>query len=239
MSVSFRFWAPLLAFCLVGSTLVSSPAAGAQGEEPERPVPVDVVPDDGLLAPGPPPVVVQAAGPGERRGIVAAVAEGSSAEAKRPGWKAQVVSAGLVRGGETEVGESPVRVDVSEQTQVSDVFVNVLDAGFASQLSPFSAAAVLGFTNPAGVDVVPGGPYGLSLDLSDVNLSDEASVQERLTITRYVNCELFEPDLKEVADENGDLGEIDGELVADVVVCDEAVELDAESIPKRVCSRRM
>lgn len=171
------------------------------------------------------PIVETAVGAGAPRGDFETPELAPSDESKRTGWIPGVASGSPEADRPTQVGDSPVavalRADDAEAART--VEVNVLEAGYGRQLSPFGAAVSVGFSDNAGRTVTPDLPFLIELDLSEVGLGDSGDVQDRLTVTRYEGCELFRPDTSELEGT-----EIDIETVLPVVACDVADELDAD-----------
>ena len=246
-----RFGSIFLALCVLASVLVVPPS-GAQEIRPEESVPDlggvsdddEILADQDLVEP-----VVQTVEQTSR----AAVANGPAADVataeagKSRGWGDGGVAAAVAVDGEQgrQVGNSPVSIRMNPSDVVSNaegngrgngvarVRVNVLDSDLGGQLSPFAAVASVGFEDAAGGEVVPEEPFELSLDLSDVALGDAgANVYERLTITRFENCELFAPSDAEVAALAAAAGipvdEFKDDVSSPEVICESTAELDAE-----------
>ena len=213
-----RFCSAFVALCVFASVLVVPPA-GAQ-ETPESPRDGEIRSDEfGEFDDELPELDVPVVALERSRSRSAVIEEPApdvvSVEAGLGrGWGAGGVAAAVAVDGEQgrRVGNSPVSVRMNPSDLVSNaggngnaggvarVQVNVLDSELAAQLSPFAAVASVGFEDGAGVEVVPSEPFELSLDLSDVSLSNGgANIHERLTVTRFENCELFEPSAAEVA----------------------------------------
>ncbi len=219
----------LLVFGLVASVLSAAPAAadGAAagvvdgGLVVQRDVDVDV---DGGVGVDVSPVTARGAGVSYRE--VERRVRGVSEESKRSGWERLVVQETLVPGGRVRVGGGPVSVGVGDERGVGLVRVNVLDEGFAGQLSPFGAAVSVDFVSEKGVGgVAPRGEWELAFDLGDVSLSDSGDVWERLTVTRFDGCEVFEPADPGFVPDPDELAALEAVLVPRVV-CDSQVELD-------------
>ena len=253
-----RFCSACVALCVFASVLVVPPA-GAQ-ETPELPRDGEIGSDefgefDDELPELDVPVVAL-----ERSSARSAVIEGPapdvvSVEADLGrGWGNGGVATAVAvsENAGRQVGSSPVSVRVDRAdlasvvgrngdvrggivagSDVARVRVNVLDSELAGQLSPFAAVASVGFEDAAGVEVVPAEPFELSLDLSEVSLGNGgANVYERLTVTRFENCELFTPSAAEVAALAAAAGvpvaEFNDDVLASEVICDATAELDAE-----------
>lgn len=154
--------------------------------------------------------------------------DGLSEVSLRKGWLPVTASVKAQGGRPVQVGNSPVLVELDGNSRaVSDVAVNVLPPGLARQLSPLGAAAVVGFRNKAGVSVIPGNAYSVSLDLSDVPMENNGDLWERLSVSYFEGCELFEPDLAAFGDPE-DGTNIDVAVPEDLVVCDDVTVLDAD-----------
>ncbi len=128
-------------------------------------------------------------------------AEPVSEEIGRPGWTPEVAAA-VVSNGRNPVGRTrvagPVSVEVKESngrgTERRSARANVLPPGLARQLSAFGAAVSLDFVDNNGAPGRMNDPFELTFDLRDVALSTAGDGLSRLTVTRFVGCDLFEPE---------------------------------------------
>lgn len=176
------------------------------------------------------PVVGTAAGPGAVRVDVDPAPVAVSSEAGRPGWVASLPEESRVQVGRpSKVGGSPVTVEIAanaaNRRSEASARVRVLEVELSEQLSPFSSVVALDWVNPDGLEVSPRGGFTLSFDLTDVNLGPLADVGERLTISAFRDCELFDADPADLDVDVED--EIDVKALAPEVVCGGIEKLDA------------
>jgi RHS repeat-associated protein len=228
-SVRRRVSAVLVAI-LVASVMSASPISAQ--DEPAPPPTDQPGAEEGVGVPlefeglADDPLVETASSPGKSRVEVPAKPAPVSTEAGRSGWRPEVAAGALTSDRQTKIGDSPVSVKLGRSTgadRARSVSVNVLERGFSSQLSPFDAAFSIGFRDSVARSVTPSAAYTLVLDLEDVNLGDSGNIAERLTVTRYGACELFEPDLSGIEDTD-----IDPASVLPRVACNLVDEVDAE-----------
>lgn len=105
--------------------------------------------------------------------------------------------------------------------------MNVLPVDVAAQVSPFGTAVSVGLVGADGDEVDPEEPFELSLDLSDVALDNAAgNLHERLRLTRFDDCQVFEPSAETVA-EAAEFG-LAAEDLPDEVICLSSEEVESE-----------
>ena len=237
----FRFGSAFLAACLFSVSLSTTPLAGQETPTPEVPAtPDDLVIDD-VEVPGPvPSASTQEITRDQLLPPTPTAPPSDGFDATGEGWvEEEDVTVAVTPGQDVSVGDSPVAVRLesaeaalldapiaNSDASVSSVSVSVIGEEHARQMSPFASAASFGFSDPTGDAVNPTEPFEVSFDLSDVELSNDASLLQRLTMTRWENCELFEPSaeyLESIADSLIDPSTVPGE-----VICDSADEIEAE-----------
>ena len=218
-----RLFCALLVAAIFAPVLVASPVAAAVPGEPS-------VSESGQLSVGllqPPDLAVESvAGFAAQVDEQAGPVEAASERGRRRGWDSDSDRTDTGRGRKIRVGDSPVSVDLSsaDAELAAEVAVNVLPEEFAGQLSPLDSAVAVGFRTRAGAPVLPRDPFEIELDLGDVPYEDSGDLVERLTVSVYEGCELFEPEL--TADDI-DAG-VSVDDLEDVVVCDAVTELPAD-----------
>jgi len=190
----FRCTPILLVFCMVASVLLAAPVSAQEvptvdpADESDGPLPT--VSDD--------PVSASVASASLPDLIIPEPVPTS--ESGRPGWVPQVAASRANPQSRVAVGDSPVSVSFpgSETGRArsavaeTSVVVNVLDLELADDISPFDTVASMSFLNGVGQRQAAPSAFELSFDLTDVSIGDAPGAAERLTMTRFVGCEVFE-----------------------------------------------
>ena len=177
------------------------------------------------------PVVGVVSGPGSARVDVDPPAVEVSSEAERQGWKPTGIEIARVQvARDVRVADAPVRVELpanaANRRLEPSARVRVLDESLSGQLSAFDSVVALDWADPDGLVVSPRGGFALSFDLSDVNLGASPDIGERLSITAFRDCGLFDVDPADLDLEVGE--DVNVEALPPEVVCGGIEKLDAD-----------
>lgn len=228
----------LLASVLAPSTLAAQELEEPTGvideppseeREPSPPSSVDA-PTDSVSKDAPPePIVTVATSRSAGESPEPVVPEVGARPGKRKGWTKGRSNAAARAGKDVRVG--PVEVNLKakgNQNKGVSTRINVLDKELASQLSPFGAAVSLDFADAKGAKVRPDGTIQLTFDLSDIDLGNVPDISERLRLTRFDGCDVFE-----AQDSLIDVERVAGSDLPPEVVCGSSTDFEADFDIKR------
>ena len=144
-------------------------------------------------------------------------------ELERPGWTARTDKTAVsADGGTIKVGDSPVEVVIPKSALGGDgeIRVDVLEAAVARSVSPFGAAIEVEFSDAEARLVKPSAAYDITIDFSDVALSQFGLSVSRLRLVWQTGCSVVEVK-----------GGEDGEQLASELHCDYRAVVPAEIDP--------